>query len=77
MYRAASKSLSINYYYRLGPEVGLKVGLAAVLKSGSGLVLLWHCLVLQGGRCNRPTIVLLGSCALCVGTEIGMQKEAR
>jgi hypothetical protein len=70
-YRAGCESMPIGYNCRLC----LELGLAAVLKSGSAFVVRWHCLVLRGGGCSRPTMMLLGSCALRIGTEIGWKPE--
>jgi len=58
-----------SYNHSLGLE------LAAVLKSRSGFVVQWHCLVLRGGGCSRPAMMLLKSCALRIGTEIGWKPE--
>jgi hypothetical protein len=71
IYRAGCESMPIDYNCRLGFELGL----AAVLKSGSGFVVQWYCLVLRGGGCSRPVMMLLRSCALRIGTEIGWKPE--
>jgi hypothetical protein len=71
VYRAGCESVPIGYNCRLG----LELGLAALLMSGAGFVVQWHCLVLRGGGCSRPAIVLLGTCALRSGTKIGWEPE--
>jgi hypothetical protein len=72
VYRAGSESMPIGYNCKFG----LGLGLAAVLKSGSGFVVQWHCPVWRGGGCtSRPAMMLLRSCALRIGTEIRRKPE--
>jgi hypothetical protein len=71
VYRAGCESIPIGYNCRLG----LELGLAAILESGSGFVIQWHCLVLRAGGCSRPTMILLRSSALHIRIEIGGKLE--
>jgi hypothetical protein len=51
------------------------LGLAAVLKYGSGFLVQWHSLISRADGCSRPVMALLRSCALRIRTEIGRKPE--